>query len=144
MDRSRRQSSVPQNSDVLREFLLGLTHLRNKYLMSADMPGLLVIPSLAFIIRTESLEEYYRLYYTIAAYTVLCVVIKWGLFFANASVSSQRRKPSGPNWGFEQGTQGKCIKTELVSEFLCANIGNNVLSPLDEHREIMTQVISVT
>jgi FlaA1/EpsC-like NDP-sugar epimerase len=80
MDRSRRQSAEPQDSDVLREFLLGLTHLRNRYLMGADLLGLLVVPTIAFIIRTESLEEYYRLFPVIAAYTLMFLVAKWALF----------------------------------------------------------------
>jgi FlaA1/EpsC-like NDP-sugar epimerase len=82
MDDFRRYSSGHGNPDLWRQSLLGLTHLRNRYIMGADLLGLLAIPSIAYLIRTESPEDYANSFATIAAYTLIFMGVKWAVFSA--------------------------------------------------------------
>ncbi|MBK7260144.1 MAG: polysaccharide biosynthesis protein, partial [Ignavibacteriae bacterium] len=65
-----------------------LTHLRNRYLIGIDTLGLLAIPSIAYLLRTESLEGLAALWESIAVYTLGMIVLKWFIFYAGGLYST--------------------------------------------------------
>ena len=65
----------------LKSNLRGLTQLRNRYLIGIDTLGLLLIPSLAFLLRTESTDQLFALWRVMAVYTMGMIAFKWVLFY---------------------------------------------------------------
>lgn len=71
MDHTVQGTTAELPMDTLKRMLHGLTHLRNRYLISIDTMGLLLIPSLAFLLRTESTDEFMAHWPVVAGYTLL-------------------------------------------------------------------------
>lgn len=64
-----------------------LTLLRNRYLLGIDTLGLLVIPSVAYLLRTESTAGLTALWEPIAVYTAGMIVLKWVVFYTGGLYS---------------------------------------------------------
>jgi FlaA1/EpsC-like NDP-sugar epimerase len=75
------QLTQPSRDTGLKQRLRVLTHMRNRYLMGADLLGLLLIPAAAFLLRTESWEGLLFSWNIVAGYTLLFVAVKAILFF---------------------------------------------------------------
>lgn len=67
--------------ETLKRMLHGLTHLRNRYLIGIDTIGLVVIPALAFLLRTESTDQLIARWQMVAGYTMLMILLKWVVFY---------------------------------------------------------------
>lgn len=65
----------------LKQTLRILSSFRNRYLMAADLLGLLLIPAAAYLLRTESWEDLLTNWHVLAGYTLLFILIKSILFF---------------------------------------------------------------
>ncbi len=68
----------------IRKFLL----LRNRHLLAVDTLGLLCIPSVAYVLRTESVEGLARLWEPLAVYTLGMILLKWFIFYAGRLYST--------------------------------------------------------
>lgn len=81
MDHAMRGTVHEVPVEGLKRMLHGLTHLRNRYLIGIDSMGLVVIPALAFLLRTESTDQLVERWALIAGYTLVMVLMKWVLFY---------------------------------------------------------------
>ena len=78
--RSSRSYSDSDSSSLSQNVELVL-HLRNRYLMAADVLGLLLIPAIALLLRMESLAYVAGLWGSLVAYTLFFVAVKIALFY---------------------------------------------------------------
>ncbi len=76
MEKARNGASRLFRPKDLKNNLCELTHLRNRYLMGIDAMGLLIIPSLAILLRTESTDQLFSLWRIVALYTVGMIALK--------------------------------------------------------------------
>ncbi len=81
MEHTMRGATPEVPMEGLKRTLHGLTHLRNRYLIGIDTIGLVLIPALAFLLRTESTDQLIGRWQVIAGYTVLMVIMKWAVFY---------------------------------------------------------------
>ena len=72
----------------LKRTLRGLTQLRNRYLIGLDTLGLLVIPSVAILLRTESTGQLLSLWPIVTFYTLSMIGLKWIIFYRSGLYGS--------------------------------------------------------
>jgi len=65
----------------MRSFLRNIIPLRNRYMMGVDFLGILAMPSVAFLLRTESFETYESLLVPIAILTLVMAALKLGVYY---------------------------------------------------------------
>ncbi len=81
MEQSIRNVSHKRYLGTMKTLLYKMTHLRNRYLIGIDILGLLLIPSIAFLLRTESTDQWFAIWQAIAVYTVAMIIFKGVLFY---------------------------------------------------------------
>lgn len=64
-----------------------LTQLRNRYLIAIDTFGLLLIPFVAYVLRTESIDGLPAIWEPLAVYTLGMICLKWFIFYAGGLYS---------------------------------------------------------
>lgn len=78
------QSTQPSSrpaSRTLSQTVELLLHLRNRYLMAADVLGLLLIPATALLLRTETLTSVAQWWGPLVVYTLFFLILKIALFY---------------------------------------------------------------
>ena len=81
MDHSMHGTTPELPMEALKRMLHGLTHLRNRYLIGIDTVGLVLSPALAFLLRTESTDQFATHWHAIVGYTLLMVLMRWVVFY---------------------------------------------------------------
>lgn len=81
MDRHQPHSANGNGGDSLSQTVQILLHLRNRYLMAADLVGLLCIPAIALFVRTESIHSLVIWQSSLVAYTCIVTAFKIILFY---------------------------------------------------------------
>lgn len=81
MDHTIHGATPEAPMDTLKRMLHGLTHLRNRYLIGIDTMGLVLIPALAFLLRTESVDQFMARWPVIGGYTALMILVKLVVFY---------------------------------------------------------------
>ncbi len=65
----------------MKSFLRKLLPMRNRYLMAVDFLGILVLPSAAFLLRTESIEAYQSHLFPITILTLVMAALKLCVYY---------------------------------------------------------------
>ena len=123
MDRHRTHTPHRVEPDTLTARIHILIHLRNRHMMGADLAALLVLPAIAYLLRTESVESLILDFNAVLMYTLVFTALKLGVFYAAGLYKEIWVYAGVPELLVLLGAAGAAAVMEICSYFI-------IISPL--------------